>query len=96
MQKGRQNMKRYEFILKDLDCAACANEIQEKLAKNPDNTSISTRVGSCPEMDVSRCKPTIGLSEYNFQYKVFWIYTLPRTVRVQNWISKIFDLETLL
>ena len=29
------NMKRYEFILKDLDCAACANEIQEKLAKNP-------------------------------------------------------------
>ena len=28
-------MKRYEFILKDLDCAACANEIQEKLAKNP-------------------------------------------------------------
>ena len=29
------NMKKYEFILKDLDCAACANEIQEKLAKNP-------------------------------------------------------------
>ena len=29
------SMKRYEFILKDLDCAACANEIQEKLAKNP-------------------------------------------------------------
>lgn len=28
-------MKRYEFILKDLDCAACANEIQEKLEKNP-------------------------------------------------------------
>ena len=28
-------MKRYEFILKDLDCAACANEIQEKLAKKP-------------------------------------------------------------
>lgn len=27
-------MKRYEFILKDLDCAACANEIQEKLSKN--------------------------------------------------------------
>lgn len=27
-------MKKYEFILKDLDCAACANEIQEKLAKN--------------------------------------------------------------
>lgn len=28
-------MKKYEFILKDLDCAACANEIQEKLAKKP-------------------------------------------------------------
>mgnify|MGYP002534863040 CR=1 FL=1 len=28
-------MKKYEFILKDLDCAACANEIQEKLEKNP-------------------------------------------------------------
>ena len=28
-------MKRYEFILKDLDCAACANEIQEKLTKKP-------------------------------------------------------------
>lgn len=28
-------MKKYEFILKDLDCAGCANEIQEKLEKNP-------------------------------------------------------------
>ena len=28
-------MKKYEFILKDLDCAACANEIQGKLEKNP-------------------------------------------------------------
>ena len=28
-------MKKYEFILKDLDCAACANEIQEKLQQNP-------------------------------------------------------------
>lgn len=27
-------MKKYEFILKNLDCAACANEIQEKLKKN--------------------------------------------------------------
>ncbi len=27
-------MKKYEFILKNLDCAACANEIQEKLSKN--------------------------------------------------------------
>ena len=28
-------MKKYEFILKNLDCAGCANEIQEKLQKNP-------------------------------------------------------------
>ena len=28
-------MKKYEFILKNLDCACCANEIQEKLQKNP-------------------------------------------------------------
>lgn len=27
-------MKKYEFILKNLDCAGCANEIQEKLEKN--------------------------------------------------------------
>jgi cadmium-exporting ATPase len=41
VQKGRQNMKRYEFILKDLDCAACANEIQEKLAKNPELHNVN-------------------------------------------------------
>ena len=34
-------MKKYEFILKDLDCAACANEIQEKLAKNPDLHNVN-------------------------------------------------------
>lgn len=28
-------MKKYEFILKGLDCTVCANEIQEKLKKNP-------------------------------------------------------------
>ena len=28
-------MKKYEFILKNLDCAKCANKIQEKLEKNP-------------------------------------------------------------
>ena len=28
-------MKKYEFILKGLDCVACANEVQEKLEKNP-------------------------------------------------------------
>ena len=34
-------MKRYEFILKDLDCAACANEIQEKLVKNPELHNVN-------------------------------------------------------
>lgn len=34
-------MKKYEFILKDLDCAACANEIQEKLEKNPDLYNVN-------------------------------------------------------
>ena len=34
-------MKRYEFILKDLDCAACANEIQEKLEKNPNLHNVN-------------------------------------------------------
>ena len=31
----KQYMKKYEFILKDLDCANCANKIQEKLEQNP-------------------------------------------------------------
>jgi len=35
------NMKKYEFILKDLDCAACANEIQEKLEKNPNLHNVN-------------------------------------------------------
>lgn len=34
-------MKKYEFILKDLDCAACANEIQGKLAKNPELHNVN-------------------------------------------------------
>ena len=27
-------MKSYEFILKNLDCANCANKIQDELSKN--------------------------------------------------------------
>lgn len=34
-------MKKYEFILKNLDCAACGNEIQEKLSKNPDLYNVN-------------------------------------------------------
>ena len=34
-------MKKYEFILKDLDCAGCANEIQEMLEKNPKLYNVS-------------------------------------------------------
>ena len=33
-QERKQYMKKYEFILKNLDCANCANKIQEKLEKN--------------------------------------------------------------
>lgn len=38
-------MKKYEFILKNLDCAACANEIQEKLAKNPKLYNVNVNFG---------------------------------------------------
>ena len=34
-------MKKYKFILKGLDCAACATEIQEKLEKNPQIHNIN-------------------------------------------------------
>ena len=34
-------MKKYEFILKNLDCAACGNEIQEKLSQNPDLYNVN-------------------------------------------------------
>ena len=34
-------MKKYKFILKGLDCAACAAEIQEKLEKNPQIHNIN-------------------------------------------------------
>ena len=34
-------MKKYEFSLKGLDCAGCANEIQEKLEKNPKLNNVS-------------------------------------------------------
>ena len=33
-------MKKYEFILKDLDCANCANKIQELLSKNKDLKNV--------------------------------------------------------
>lgn len=38
-------MKKYEFILKNLDCAACANEIQEKLEKNPKLYNVNVNFG---------------------------------------------------
>lgn len=33
-------LKKYEYILKDLDCANCANKIQNKLAENPDYKNV--------------------------------------------------------
>ena len=38
-------MKKYEFILKNLDCAACANEIQEKLENNPKLYNVNVNFG---------------------------------------------------
>ena len=34
-------LKKYEFILKDLDCANCANKIQNKLAENKDYKNVN-------------------------------------------------------
>ena len=34
-------MKKYEFILKNLDCAGCANKIQKKLEKNPNLHNVN-------------------------------------------------------
>ena len=33
-------MKKYEFKITGLDCANCANEIQEELSKNPDLSNV--------------------------------------------------------
>lgn len=33
-------LKKYEFILKNLDCANCANKIQNKLAENPNYKNV--------------------------------------------------------
>ena len=33
-------LKKYEYILKNLDCANCANKIQNKLAENKDYKNV--------------------------------------------------------
>ena len=33
-------LKKHEFYLKDLDCAACANKIQNKLSENEKNENV--------------------------------------------------------
>ena len=38
-------MKKYEFILKDLDCAGCANKIQKKLSENPKLHNVNVNFG---------------------------------------------------
>ena len=39
--KREIRMKKYEFILKNLDCAGCANKIQKKLEKNPNLHNVN-------------------------------------------------------
>ena len=34
-------MKKYEYEIAGLDCAACANKIQEELSKNPELKNVS-------------------------------------------------------
>ena len=38
-------MKKYEIQLKNLDCAGCANEIQQKLSKNPKLHNVNVNFG---------------------------------------------------
>jgi len=40
MKRGVNILKKYEFILKNLDCANCANKIQNKIAENPEFNNV--------------------------------------------------------
>lgn len=40
MRKVVNILKKYEFILKDLDCANCANKIQNKIAENAEFANV--------------------------------------------------------
>lgn len=41
LRKGVNTLKKYEFVLEGLDCANCANKIQNKLAENNDYKNVN-------------------------------------------------------
>lgn len=55
-------LKKYEFILKDLDCAHCANKIQNKLSENKDYKNVVVNFNTLRlslESDLDNIKPNI-------------------------------------
>ena len=55
-------MKKYSFILKNLDCANCANKIQNKLAENPSYKNVVVNFNTLKltlESDLENIKPDI-------------------------------------
>jgi len=55
-------LKKYEFILKDLDCANCANKIQNKLAENSNYKNVVVNFNTLKltlESDLENIKPDI-------------------------------------
>ena len=41
LRKVVNTLKKYEFILEGLDCANCANKIQNKLSENNDYKNVN-------------------------------------------------------
>ncbi len=55
-------MKKYSFILKDLDCASCANKIQNKLSENKDYKNVVVNFNTLRlslESELENIKPDI-------------------------------------
>ena len=55
-------LKKYKYILKDLDCADCANKIQNKLAENPNYKNVVVNFNTLKltlESELDNIKPDI-------------------------------------
>ncbi len=55
-------LKKYEYILKNLDCADCANKIQNKLLENPDYKNVIVNFNTLKltlESELENVKPEI-------------------------------------
>lgn len=62
MRKVVNTLKKYEYILRDLDCASCANKIQNKLAENPDYKNVVVNFNTLKltlESELDNIKPNI-------------------------------------